>query len=946
MPAIGLNIGKAVAYLELDTSGFRQGFKTAGQELDRFKDNTQTAGTRINALGNTFKSVGSTMTKDITTPLLGVGAGALTAGMNFEQGMAQVKAISGATGKDFDKLRDKAVEMGAKTKFSATESAEAMNYMAMAGWKTEDMLAGIEPVMNLAAAAGTDLAITSDIVTDALTGFGLTAKDTERFVDVLSATMSNSNTNVEMLGESFKYVAPVAGSLGYTVEDTAFALGLMANSGIKASQAGTSLRTIMTNMVKPTSQMQVAMDKLGISLDDGNGNMKSFRQVMDELRVSFGDIMISEEEFNEQLAILEASLANGTITQKEYDKSLDELMHSAYGAEGAEKARLAAMLAGKEAMPGLLALINATEEDYNKLSDAIVNSKGVTQDMVDIMMNTAKGAIEIFKSSLETAGIQISDVIGPVFRDFAETITDMVVWFTNLDEGTQKFIIKMGALFAVLGPVLSIVGNIVGLFGGLFTVFGKIVGVIGTIGGGFGKLVEGMQGAHSILGLLSGAFKGLWGIMLAHPILTLITIIGTLILTNEECREVLGKVWTIIKEVVINSVKDAIEWIGNLGKKIKDFFTGADKDTDEHKKKQKKHNEEIKNDADKGTKEAGEKRKKNTKEADEAIEKNTKEFAKLQSQAHKGIANNVVEIARQSSESRVNTAKDANTRIQTSTEMFKTNQISSFVSLGNGITKNVNDTNNKRISSDEKTWSKINSNTRVGATNLIGQFSNMGTKISETAKTTGNNVDRGVSSGNDRALISTMKFETQSTRAMGAWANFIARVGREAGFSVGAEIDRGRVQVGNSLVKMHNQSLSILKNFSKNMNVLGKNSINSFVSGINSGMQAARNAIQGIASLGQSIANSVGQWVNGRHSLGLDYVPYDGYIAELHKGERVLTRAENEVYTNGNKTTEKTSTRDGISGGGDTFNFYNTKPDPYTYYRQMKRAKRELIYET
>ena len=204
--------------------------------------------------------------------------------------MSKVSAISGATGDNFKQLKEKAMEMGKKTKFSATESAEAFEYMAMAGWKTEEMLGGIEGIMNLAAASGEDLATTSDIVTDALTAFGLSASDSAEFADVLAAASANANTNVSMMGDTFKYVAPVAGALGYSVQDTAIAIGLMANSGIKASQAGTALRSILSRMAKPTEQVQTAMNELGISLTDSNGNMKSMRQVMEDMRNGFSGL--------------------------------------------------------------------------------------------------------------------------------------------------------------------------------------------------------------------------------------------------------------------------------------------------------------------------------------------------------------------------------------------------------------------------------------------------------------------------------------------------------------------------------------------------------------------------------------------------------------------------------------------------------------------------------
>ncbi|MCM1439831.1 MAG: phage tail tape measure protein [Roseburia sp.] len=261
-----------------------------------------------------------------------IGGAAVKVGSDFESGMSQVQAVSGASGEALEQLKEKAKEMGAKTKFSATESAEAMNYMAMAGWKTEEMLNGIEGIMNLAAASGEDLATTSDIVTDALTAFGLTAADSTHFADILAAASSNANTNVGLMGETFKYVAPLAGSLGYSAEDTATAIGLMANAGIKGSQAGTALRSILTRLAKPTKESGTAMNMLGLSITDASGQMKPLSEIIGDMREGFAGL--TEDE----------------------------------------KASYAAMLGGQEAMSGLLAIVTASDEDFEKLSGAIQNS--------------------------------------------------------------------------------------------------------------------------------------------------------------------------------------------------------------------------------------------------------------------------------------------------------------------------------------------------------------------------------------------------------------------------------------------------------------------------------------------------------------------------------------------------------------------------------------------
>lgn len=318
------------------------------------------------------------------TAIAGVVAASTNVGKEFEAQMSTVAAISGATGNELAALESKAKEMGATTQFSATEAGQAMEYMAMAGWKSSDMVEGISGIMNLAAASGEDLASTSDIVTDALTAFGLTASDSGKFADVLAAASSNANTNVSMLGESFKYVAPLAGTLGYSAEDASIALGLMANAGIKGSQAGTSLKTALANMSAPTDKQAAAMEKLGLSLTDSEGNMKSMREVMVDMRSSFA------------------------------------------GLSEAEQTAAASTIFGKEAMSGMLAIINASEDDFNKLTNAIDNSSGAAAEMAAIRLDNLEGDITLLESGLEGLGIEIYQGMNAPMREAAQLATEYV----------------------------------------------------------------------------------------------------------------------------------------------------------------------------------------------------------------------------------------------------------------------------------------------------------------------------------------------------------------------------------------------------------------------------------------------------------------------------------------------------------------------------------------
>lgn len=516
----------------------QQDLKSLEQEYKEFgsvaAQQVKVAGEKMQQLGDKMASVGKSMTTYVTTPIVTGFAAAVKKTMDFDSEMSKVKAISGATEEQFQALRDKAIEMGDKTKFSAAESAEALEYMAMAGWKTEDMLSGIEGIMALAAASGEELGTTSDIVTDALTAFGMTAADSGHFADILAAASSNANTNVSMLGESFKYAAAPAGALGYSAEDVALALGLMANSGIKADMAGTSLRNLFTRMAKPTKESAEAMDRLGLELYDDTGKMYSLREIMEQLRGSFAQINMPLDEYNARLDELDAALEDGTIKQKEYDKELEELNLQAFGAEGAEKARAAAMLGGSRAMSGLLAIANATEEDFDKLAGAIDHASdtmvktadgsvmtmtqaleegaevveqynGAADQMSQVMMDNASGDWTILASQVGTLAIQIGDILMPVVRDFIQGLQGLVTWLNSLDEGTQKTIVTIALVVAAIGPLLLIGGKLVSGVGTLLTLAPKVVGAFTSVGGIFTKLAGGGTKAATAVSSLGSA---------------------------------------------------------------------------------------------------------------------------------------------------------------------------------------------------------------------------------------------------------------------------------------------------------------------------------------------------------------------------------------------------------------------------------------------------------
>ena len=493
-------------------------------------NNSHTALEKMGVLGETLQSAGDKISGvgqkllPVTAGVTALGTIAVKTGADFDAAMSKVAAVSGATGSEMDALREKAREMGSKTKFSASEAADAMNYMAMAGWKTNDMLSGIEGIMNLAAASGEDLASTSDIVTDALTAFGLSASDSGHFADILAAASSNANTNVSMMGETFKYAAPVLGSLGYSAEDSAIAIGLMANAGIKSSQAGTALRSAITNLAKPTDTVASAMEQYGISLTDSSGKMYSLRELMEQLRQKLG------------------------------------------GLSEAEQAQAAASLFGKEAMSGMLAIINGSPADFEKLSNAIDTCSdtvdgynGTTEKMAAVMQDNLAGQVTILKSQLEELAISFSDILMPTIRSVVSRIQDLVDKLNQLDPQTKETIAKIALVAAALGPMLVVLGKTISSVGTVFSAVSKLPALFSTVQGGI------------------GAITGALGVSLG-PLLAIIAAVAALVAafvhlwkTNDEFKSNIIAIWEQIKSTFTGLTQGITDRLNALGFDFESF---------------------------------------------------------------------------------------------------------------------------------------------------------------------------------------------------------------------------------------------------------------------------------------------------------------------------------------------------------------------------------------
>lgn len=883
---MAINMGSAIAYLELDTSKFSKGFTSAYNDLKVFGDKSSTAEQKFKGFSSALNTVGSGLAKSVTLPLLGIGTAAVKVTSTFDSAMSEVKAISGATGTQFTQLRDKAIEMGAKTKFSATESAEAFKYMAMAGWDTKDMLNSISGVMNLAAASGEDLGTVSDIVTDAMTAFGLAADGTtkvlkngynvevsnaEHFSDVLAEASSRSNTNVSLMGATFKYVAPIAGAMGYSIEDTAVAIGLMANAGIKGEQAGTALRSTITRLVKPTKESGTAMDALGISVTNSDGSMKSLDDVLRQVRSSMSGL--TEDQ----------------------------------------KASYAAMLAGQEGMSGLLAIVNASDEDYQKLSESIQNCTGASQEMADTMQDNLGGAVTLLKSALESAGITIGERLTPYIRELAEWITGLVEKFNSLSDSQQDLIVKIGLILAAIAPVMLIGSKV-------FSLLSSIIGTITTVGSalstvfafGLNATALSAAGASTGVTMLAGAIG-----FLTSPITLVIAAITALVAAfviaykkSETFRNFINNLVEDLKTFFTETVPQAFEM---FKEKVSEAFENVKQKIGEFKDK---CEEVVQNVIEFFT---------------VTLPQGIEQFATV---TIPSFVQNVITFLQELphnlgimvGEMLGHLYLFATSAIEWATTAipeFINSVVTFFEELPNRVWKWLVNTYNKVT---EWGSNMIQNGIEVGSNFLqtVGEFfSQLPGRIWDFLSQTFQKVVAWGSQmvANGRAAITSFV-----SAVVGIITSLPSKV-----WNILSQIPAKVRQLGSQLRSVGAAAFNALWDGIKSVGnsildwVSGfASSIKSFISGIVEGF----NNVVGSADSAKSAAASV----KGRHANGLDYVPYNGYIAELHKGERVLTAQENKEYNEGRR-----------GQGGDTFNFYNTKPEPYEYARQMKRARKELL---
>jgi len=648
-----MGLGTAVAFLTLDATGFARGIDYAVADARKLNTGFNNVSNTATKAGQMLTGVGKVLTAGITAPIVGFGVASVKSGADFDKSMSDVKAVSMAAKTDMDKLstaaedlgvsykkggsdsetafnalRATAIKMGNDTKFTAKESADALYYMGLAGWSADEMISGIPGVLHLASAGNTELATTSDIVTDAITGFGHQAGETAKIVrggfnkeipiatrlaDIMASTMANSNTDVDMLGDSFKYVSAVAGSYGYSMEDVSLSLGLMANAGVKASQAGTTLRQGLKRLVTPLDKAKGVMAKYGWSAADAHGKIKPLRQQIEELRGIFGKLDI------------EVVKSDGTL------KTTQEIMQE-YGRKlpvtEQEKLSDAVQVFGTTALPGMLALMNASQDSFDDLANSIDNSSasfvlhngevmtyadaikqygedvvttsksfevlGAAEGMSLIQLDNLQGDWTLFKSALGTTKQIVSDLANGALRDFVQGLTDLVRKFNEMGPEQQAMIVKFALMAAAIGPVLMVVGKIISAFGKFGAVINALRGItffiplINGISRGIATLATTFQIASAAAGGgFAGAMSGIGTILtgLISPVTIVVGVIALLVAafvhlmrTNEEFRNtVIGKFKDLGSKLqkYLNKIVDAVNSMGFHFKDIVEVIAAA-----------------------------------------------------------------------------------------------------------------------------------------------------------------------------------------------------------------------------------------------------------------------------------------------------------------------------------------------------------------------------------
>lgn len=960
---MAVDVGTALAYLDLDISPFERGIKSAMSNLKTFMDSSQSATDRIGALGSAFTTVGGTLTKNVTTPIVALGTAAVAMASDFEKSMSNVKAISQATDTQFQELKDTALSLGASTAFSAGEVADAMTEMAKAGWTSQQIIVGMSGVLDAAAASGEGLAAVSTIVADAITGFGMDAEDSSKVADLLTQAANSGTIGINDLGESFKYIAPIAKSLNINIEDTVTAISAMSLAGIKGSQAGTSLRTMLTRMVKPTKMVQEAMEQLGFSAKNADGTFKELPDILSELRVKFADLT------------------------------------------DAQKAQYAAQLAGQEGMSGLLSILNLTQEEYDEIERKMYESKDVAQITAEVMQDNLASSMEQLGGAIETLAIKIGDALLPTIRDITEFVTSVVEKITQLDNKVIEQIVRIAAIVAAIGPLLLVVGKVisgVSMTMSLISALASPIGIVIALIAGLAAILvnlyqtndefrtkvnetwsevvstlstaienikqvamtlwEGLKPSLQMLGETFGSVKEQLGSSFIklideakeafvkwQPIIELLgKVLGAVFLTV--ISTVIAKVNGLIKALVpiVDIITSVISIIGELGALIVAVFSG---DFEAAKESIANIWNEILSIFDNailavqeflsGFSEGFIETMDNLFGAFgvEGVGQMFEQIKATVSNFINSIVESIVNFVTVTVPEFVNSVREFFTSIPEYFSSLLESIKSWFAELPENIAYTLGLIVGKFAEWGISLLEWIATELPVIVDNVVAFFSSLpekiwaflldivtkviawGVQLKEDMKSTAKQAVENVITFFVELPEKIYSFLLELIENVISWKDDMI----EYATSTGQDFLNSLVEFFKSLPdkikELLNKVVEKVKSFKNDMVQAGKDLMNGLWDGLKSAWKGVSEWFDGIKEKftglwdsfksGFDDAQKQVSQVNGSHANGLDYVPYNGYIAELHEGERVLTKAEAEVYN------ENTSSN--------TFNFYGTQ---------------------
>lgn len=970
-------VGTAVAYLDLDTSNFSTKFQSAWQQLQSFGDESLSTADKFQTFGNGLNSVGRQMTKSFTLPVAAAFTAATKKTMDFEESMTNVKSLlmsssNDITG-DMKKLEEAALDLGGSTKFTAKEVGDAFGYMALAGWDVDQMLAAIPGVLNLAAASGMDLAAASDAITDYLSAFNMEAKDATYMADMLAYAQANTNTTASQLVDAFGNTAVSANMMGQEMSTTTSLLSQLAQEGLKGSEAGTALSAVFRDMMQKSTTLADKEDILNATQEGLTSSTGNLNDLLGRTVIQIGKTLIPIDDSNgafRDMYDIVKDVQNATSSLTEVE---------------AENAMM--MTFTSRSIKAMGILVNEGGDTVKDFTKQLENSNGTAEIMANTLLDNLAGSITLLSSAIDTFLIKVGDRLAPYIRSLAEWITKLTNKLLSLSDEEFDQVVKIAAIVAALGPCLSILGKLFTAIGSIIKVMnslkgfkvvskiGEIIKAIGTEGaagsllgkiGGIGMVIggaitavknffdmwkNGWSGLKTILEALGIALAAIGAVLLGAPALVA-AIVGAAIFAVSQIVIVIHDHWDEIvdwwRNTVVPWFKQKIEnfkqWLKDVGQAISDWWQSV-KD---------KFNEWKQNISDwwNGLKQT----------VSEKLNEIWNNISKWATDAWNKVKAWFTNLSNNFSAWWENVKTMIGSKIQ---EIWN-----DIASKAQEIWNNITGFSETILNKLSEIWNNITTSITNFFTNIKNTLSNLFESLKthiinllESLKSKVETVMQTIKNAID-TVISVVKnvFETVSSFVstvinavkgiIESLINFVSNLAKSVLTTIQDLWDKvtSFVQdtfekIGDKLKSLFEQLWNWIKEIPGKFVQLGKDIINSIWEGMKAIWQSVTNwfnenfgpLIDKAKDLwnatGGKVVNKVKSVVTGSHASGLDYVPYDGYVAELHRGERVLTNQENETYKEGRN-----------SSSGDTYNFYNTKDDPYEYARQIRRTKKELAF--